>query len=113
MQQLTFNTLSIRFDDSSFTGKIFDYAAKQQNKPREDLVNQVKGMVPVLAMQLQDAELAQKAAGAVSAYLDAPKNIEVKAAPPAPVSFAILAATGSMNPMALVKQLNLSVTANQ
>ncbi len=113
MQQLTFNTLSIRFDDSSFTGKIFDYAAKQQNKPREDLMNQVKGMVPVLAMQLQDPDLAQKVAGAVSAYLDAPKNIEVKAAPPAPVSFTILAATGSMNPLALVKQLNVSVTANQ
>jgi hypothetical protein len=113
MQQLTFNTFSIRFDDSSFTGRILDYAAKQSNKPREDLVNQAKAMTPVLVMQLQDPDLAQKVAGAVSAYLDSPKNIEVKAAPPAPVSFAILAATGTMNPLALVKQLNVSVTANQ
>jgi hypothetical protein len=113
MQQLTFNSISMRFDDASLTGKILDYTAKQANQKRADIVNQAKGMVPVLAMQLQDPEFAQKVAVAVSAYLDDPKNIEIKAAPATPLSFAILAATGATAPLALIKQLNVSVNANQ
>jgi hypothetical protein len=113
MQQLTFNSVSLRFDDASLTGRLLDYAAKQANQKREDLVNQAKGVLPVLAMQLQDPEFAQKASAAASAYLDDPKNIEIKAAPATPLSFAILAATATTSPMALIKQLGLTVTANQ
>jgi hypothetical protein len=113
MQQLTFNSVSLRFDDASLTGRVLDFTAKQGNQKREDVINQAKGVVPVLAMQLQDPEFAQKVSAAVSAYLDSPKNIEIKAAPATPLSFAILAATATTSPVALIKQLGLSVTANQ
>jgi hypothetical protein len=113
MQQLSLNSISMRFDDGSFTNRIIDFAAKQQNKPREEIVTQAKGVAPLIAMQLQDPDLAQKVSTAVASYLDAPKNIEIKAAPSAPISIAVLAATGAASPQALIKQLGLVVTANQ
>jgi hypothetical protein len=113
IQQLTFNSVSLRFDDASLTGRVLDFTAKQGNQKREDVINQAKGVVPVLMMQLQDPEFAQKVSAAVSAYLDSPKNIEIKAAPATPLSFAVLAATATTSPLALIKQLGVSVTANQ
>lgn len=113
MGQLTFNSMSIRFDDASLTGKLIDYAAKQSNQPREAIVAQAKGMAPMAVMALQDATLMQKVSEAVNAYIDSPKNFEIKAAPAAPVSFAVLMASGMGAPAQLAQQLGLTVAANQ
>lgn len=113
VQQLTFNGMSIRFDDASLTNKIIDYVAKQSNQPREAIVAQGKGMAPMLAMALQDANIIKNVSDAVSAYLDSPKNLEIKAAPATPMSFAVLAASGMSAPAQLAKQIGLTVTANQ
>jgi hypothetical protein len=113
MQQLTFNSFSIRFDDASVANRIIDFAAKQAGQPRDAVLAQAKGMVPFMMMQLQDAEFATSVTTAVSAFLDNPKSIEIKAAPAQAVSFAVLAATGMSTPAALIKQLNVSVTANK
>lgn len=113
LQQLNFISMSIRFDDSSITGKALDYAAKQAGQDRAAIINQTKGVLPFALAQLKDPDFAQKVTEAASAYLDNPKSLEIKAAPPAPVPFAILAATGSTTPEALIKQLNVTVTANQ
>ena len=113
IQQLNFNSMSIRFDDASLTGRVLDYAAKQAGQDKAAITNQTKAMVPFMAAQLQDPEFAAKVTEAASAYLDAPKSLEIKAVPAAPVPFALLIATGSTTPMALIKQLNVTVTANQ
>jgi hypothetical protein len=113
LQQLTFNSMSIRFDDASISNKIMDYAAKQAGQPREAVMAQAKGMVPFMLMQLQDPEFATAASAALNAFLDNPKSLEIKAAPKEAVPFAILAATGMSSPAALVKQLGVSVIANQ
>jgi hypothetical protein len=113
MQQLSFNSMSIRFDDASITGKVLDYAAKQAGQDRAAIINQTKGIIPFALAQLQDPEFAQKVTEAASAYLDNPKSLEIKAAPAAAVPFAMLMATGSTAPQQLIKQLNVTVTANQ
>jgi hypothetical protein len=113
MQQLSFNSMSIRFDDASITGKVLDYAAKQAGQDRAAIINQTKGVIPFALAQLQDPDFAQKVTEAASAYLDNPKSLEIKAAPAAPVPFAMLMATGSTAPQQLIKQLNVTVTANQ
>jgi hypothetical protein len=112
-QQLTFNSMSIRFDDASVSGRVLDYASKQTGQPRDAIVAQAKAVVPIALMKLQDADFMQKASEAVAAFLENPKSLEVKAAPAAPVSFAVLAASGYANPAAVVKQLAVTVTANQ
>jgi hypothetical protein len=113
LQQLNFISMSIRFDDASITGKVLDYAAKQAGQDRAAIINQTKGVLPFALAQLQDPDFATKVTEAASAYLDNPKSLEIKAAPAAPVPFAMLMATGSTAPQALIKQLNVTVTANQ
>lgn len=113
LQQLNFIGMSVRFDDASITNKGLDYAAKQAGVDRAGIIAQTKGILPFGLAMLKDPDFSTKVTAAVSAYLDAPKNLEVKAAPAAPVPFALLIATGSTTPEALIKQLNVSVTANQ
>lgn len=113
LQQLNFISMSLRFDDASITGRLLDYAAKQQGQDRAAMVNQSKAIIPFVVSQLKDPDFAAKVTAASSTYLDEPKSLEIKAAPAAPVPFALLMATGSTTPEALIKQLNVTITANQ
>jgi hypothetical protein len=113
MQQLTFHAANIRFDDDSLTGKVLDYVAKQQNMKPEDIANQAKAIVPFLTAQLNNPELSAEITTAVSKYLDDPQSIEVVAAPPAPVPFALIAAGAMSTPLDLPKTLGVSVIANE
>lgn len=113
MQQLTLNSISLRFDDASLTGKLLDLASKQMGQPKEAIINQYKGMLPMMAAQLQDPEFVTMLSNAANAYLDNPKNIEIKTAPAAPVPFAQIMATGMAQPQALIKTLGVQVIANQ
>ena len=113
MQQMTLNSVSLRFDDASITGKLLDLASKQMGQPKEAIINQYKGMLPMMAAQLQDPEFVTMLSNAANAYLDNPKNIEIKVAPSAPVPFAQIMATGMAQPQALIKTLGVQVIANQ
>jgi len=113
MQQLTFNSASVRWDDDSLTKKVLDFVAKSNNQKPEDIVNQAKAVVPFLMAQLNNAELTQQVTEAVTKYLDEPKSIEISAEPDAAVPFAVIMA-GAMSgaPQDLAKTLAVSVDAN-
>lgn len=113
MQQLTLKGATIRFDDDSLTGKSLDLVAERSRAKRSDITNQAKAIVPFLAAQLNNPELAQQISAAVNTYLDDPKNIQVSAEPSAPVPFAQIAAGAMGNPLDLTKTLGVKVTANQ
>lgn len=114
MQQLTFNSASIRWDDNSLTKKVLDFIATSQNQKPEDIANQAKAIVPFLMAQLNNAELTQQVTEAVTKYLDEPKSIEISAEPDAGVPFAVIMA-GAMSgaPQDLAKTLAVSVNANE
>jgi hypothetical protein len=113
MQQLTFNSAAIRFDDAGITTKLLDMAATMSGQPRDAIIMQAKGMAPMVAMQLGDAAVTQQLSEAVNVYLDNPKSLEIKLAPSAPVPFSLITATGMSTPQALVQQLGMSISANQ
>jgi hypothetical protein len=113
MQQLTFNSASIRFDDDSLTNKILEYVGKQQGMSAKDIANQAKAIVPFGMAQLNNPELTAQVTAAVSAYLDDPKSIEIAAEPASPVPFALIMAGAMSNPADLTKTLGVSVTANE
>ncbi|OQM77530.1 hypothetical protein [Manganibacter manganicus] len=113
MQQLTFTSASIRFDDDSLTNKILDYVGKQQGMSGKDIANQAKAIVPFGLAQLNNPELTAQASKAVNAYLDDPRSIEITAKPATPVPFAMIAAGAMSDPKTLTKTLGVSVTANQ
>jgi hypothetical protein len=111
--QITLNGVSLRFDDESIAGKALDFIAKQSGQPKEALVAQAKGMAPLMLMQLQDPDFSVATTNAISAFLDNPKNLEIKIAPAAPVPVSQIIASGMAAPATLVKQLGLQVVANQ
>ncbi|ESZ76361.1 hypothetical protein [Mesorhizobium sp. L103C105A0] len=113
LQQLSFNSASIRFDDDSLTGKVLEYVGKQQGMSGKDIANQAKAIVPFGMAQLNNPELTAEVTAAVSKYLDDPKSLEISAEPPAAVPFALIMAGGMSNPADLTKTLGVHVKANE
>ncbi|MHB2265604.1 hypothetical protein [Aliihoeflea sp. PC F10.4] len=112
MQQINIHGLEVRFDDASLTNRILDFAAEDQGATRADVVNQTKAVVPLMLAQLNAPQLMQMASGAISTYLDDPQSLTIRAAPAAPVPFAMVLAAGAAAPDMLVQQLGLTITAN-
>ncbi|MCY0146455.1 hypothetical protein OEG84_01645 [Hoeflea sp. G2-23] len=112
LQQLTFKSASIRFDDASVTEKALAYAGKQQGISGEQMRQAVKGMMPLMLGQLGIPSLQQQISAAANIYLDNPGNLTVSAKPAAPVAVPAIMGAGMGDPRALVDLLNVQVTAN-
>jgi hypothetical protein len=112
MQQLTFHSATVRWDDDSLTDKAIAYVAGMQNMKPDDIKNQAKAIVPFLTGQLNNPELSSQITTAISKFLDGPQSLEVTAEPATPVPFAQIAAAGMSNPLELTKTLAVGVTAN-
>jgi hypothetical protein len=112
MQQLTFNSASVKFTDASLTNKVLDYVAKMQGQKPSDIANMAKAMVPFGMAQLNNPELTAEVTSAVAAFLDNPKSLTISAEPENPVPFAVLMAGGMGDPKTLPKTLGMSVSAN-
>ena len=80
LQQLTFNSASIRFDDATITKRVLDYIGWQQGVSGDQLAQSLKGMVPMMMAQLNVPELQNQVSTAVNSYLDAPKSLTISAA---------------------------------
>ncbi|MBO6902185.1 MAG: hypothetical protein JJ864_12655 [Rhizobiaceae bacterium] len=113
MQQLSFHSARIHFDDDTLTNKVLEFAAQQQGGRARDVANQAKAMVPFMMMQIGDQQLTAQATTAVSAFLDNPGNLVVSARPPAPVPFALLMAGAMGAPQTLPQTLGVTITANE
>lgn len=112
MQQLTFNSASIRFDDASITKKALDYAGAQQGVTGDQLTQSLKGLVPIMMAQINLPELQNQVSAAVSTYLDGPKNLTVSAAPEKPVPFPMIIGAAMGAPNTIPSVLGVKVTAN-
>ncbi len=113
LQQLSFNSASIRLDDDSLTNKVLAYVGKQQGMSAKDIANQAKAIVPFGMAQLNNPELTAQVSTAVGKYLDDPKSLQISAVPPAPVPFALIMAGAMANPADLTKTLGVTVKANE
>jgi len=113
MQQLSYNGAAIRFDDAGITAKVLDYAGKQQGVDGKQFAQSIKGMLPMMLGQMNMPDLQKQIVDAASAYLDAPKSIEVSAKPAQGLPFPQIMGAAMGNPADLAKTLNVKVTANQ
>lgn len=113
IQQLSVSNISIRFDDDSLTSKLLDYYAKQQGSDAPALINQIKGMTPLMLGMLGVPEFAAEASSAIGTYLDNPKSIEISAQPATAQSMAVLIATATTDPTKLLSLLAVKLKANQ
>ncbi len=112
LQQLTFNSAKIRFDDASITSRALDFAGKQQGVSGKQLADTLKAMTPIMMAQLNIPELQNAVSSAVNTYLDNPKSLTVSAAPgkPVPVPMIIGAAMGA--PQTIPQVIGLKVSSN-
>ena len=112
MQQLTFNSASIRFEDSSITRRVLNYVGEQQGVDGEQMAQAVKGMLPLMLAQLQNPEFQRQISEAVGAYLEDPRSLTIETNPEEPLPFMEIIAAGSAAPQTLPEVLDLEVRAN-
>lgn len=111
-QQLIYNGASIRFDDAGLTAKALDFAGKQQGVDGKQMAASIKAMLPMMLAQANMPDLQKQVEAAVGAYLDDPKSLTVSANPAQPLPAPQIMGAAMGDPTALVKTLNVQVTAN-
>jgi hypothetical protein len=112
LQQLTFNSAQIRFDDSSITSRALEFAGKQQGVSGKQLADTLKAMTPIMMAQLNIPELQNAVSAAVSGYLDNPKSLTVTAAPGKPVPLPMIVGAAMGAPQSIPQVIGLKVTSN-
>ena len=112
VQQLTFNSASISFEDASITKKLLDYAGSEQGVSGDQMAQSLKGLIPIMLAQLNMPELQNQIAEAANAYLDDPKSITISAEPKEPVPFPMIMGAAMGAPQTIPQVLGVTVTAN-
>tara|TARA_R110002020_G_scaffold189446_14_gene388591 strand:- start:513 stop:1763 length:1251 start_codon:yes stop_codon:yes gene_type:complete len=113
LQQLSFKSASVQFEDDSVTEKALAYAGKQQGVTGEQMRQSVKFMLPLMLGQLGIPALQQQISAAANVYLDNPETITITAKPANPVAVPVIMGAGMGDPKSLVDLLNVQVTANE
>lgn len=111
MQGVSIISASVRYDDASLAGKLLDFFAAQSGADRATFVEGLKAMLPAMLAESGIPALNDIVVPPVSAFLDDPKSLEVKVAPPSPTSLLVLMAAAA-NPAGLITALGLAVEAN-
>jgi hypothetical protein len=111
-QRITVNGFKVRFEDDSITKRVINqYATKTSMQP-EQLINSIKGMVPLMLAQYQLPSIQQSATEAVGKFLDDPKNITITAAPEQALPVQAIIGAGMLAPDSIIKMLGVTIDAN-
>jgi hypothetical protein len=104
--------LQVRFDNAGLVERVVKMQAESTGSTREEIVEQAKSAVGITFMLTGNADFADKVAGAVETFLDAPRSFTVSAAPAQPVSLGKIVDTGLDALGALPDLLGVEVKAN-
>lgn len=113
LQQLSFNSAAIQFEDDSLTGKALAYAGKQQGVTADQMRQSVTFMLPLMLGQLGIPALQQQISAAASVYLDNPGSFTITAQPASPVAVPVIMGAAMGDPKSLIDLLNVQVSANE
>jgi hypothetical protein len=104
--------VEFRFEDASITRKVLPMIAAMQGMDEATFIANAGAMAQLGLAELKNPEFTQKAVAAISAFLNDPRSITVKAMPPAPVPVMQLMMVDPANPGASIDQLGISIEAN-
>jgi hypothetical protein len=113
LQGLTVEELEISFENQSLVNRFLNAQAKEAGTTPEALVDQLTPAIPEMLKMLANPDFEAKVAAAATAFLKAPANLTITAAPAQPVPIAQLVGTVMMAPQSLPTVLNVTVEANQ
>lgn len=111
MQGVSIIGASVRYDDAGLAPKLLDFFAAQSGADRATFVEGLKSMLPMMLAESGIPALNDLVVPPVSTFLDDPKSLEVKVAPPSPTPLLVLMAAAA-NPEGLIAALGLAVEAN-
>ena len=112
MQQLSFESASVTFEDASLTKKLLAFAGAQQGVTGDQMAQSLKGLVPIMMAQLQMPDLQNQVSSAVNTYLDDPKSLTISAEPDNPVPFPMIMGAAMGAPTTIPQVLGVTVSAN-
>lgn len=112
LQGLSVESLSLRWEDASLTGRVLDQQAKQQGVDSKTYAKQLKLLMPAMLSMIGNKDFEKKVAGATGTFLDQPKSLTVSARPKAPVPFGQLMGAAMAMPQTLPAVLGVEVVAN-
>lgn len=112
LQQLTFTSATVRYEDASLASRALKVAGEQQGVSPDQMADGLKAMLPLMLGQLNVPALQQQIVKAVNGFLDDPKNFTVSAKPAEPVAVPMIMGAGMSGPQQVVELLNVQVTAN-
>lgn len=112
VQQLTFNSASITFEDASITKKLLDFAGSEQGVTGDQMAQSLKGLIPVMIAQLNMPDLQNQISAAANTFLDDPKSLTISAQPKEPVPFPMIMGAAMGAPQTIPQVLGVTVTAN-
>jgi hypothetical protein len=112
LQQMSFLSADIRFDDAGLTARALDYSGKKQGVSGKDMGQMIKAMTPLLLAQAKLGALQNTVSAAVNTYIDNPKSFTITAEPENPVPFPMIIGAAMGAPETLPKVLGVTVTSN-
>ncbi|MFD1743945.1 hypothetical protein ACFSE1_00560 [Rhizobium helianthi] len=113
LQQLSFNSAKISFDDDGITKRSLNYAGKTQGVSGEQMAMMLKGMAPLMMAQLNMPALQNSVSAAINTFLNNPRNFTIAAEPKAPVPLPMIIGAAQAAPNTLPDMLGVSVAANR
>lgn len=112
LMNASLDKLEIRFEDKSITNRILEARAASAGGTRDQVVDQINGILPALLGGLQNPGFESQVAAAMREFLATPDQITVTAEPGEPVEIARIAAAGRTSPQTLPDLLNVTVKAS-
>ena len=112
-QTLFLNSMSLRFDDATITGRVLDYLAKKQGVSKQALIDQYVAALPAAMNDGSEMppDLTHAMQAAVQKFLADPHSIEIKLAPKTPLG--VLGIVGAaMAPANLADTIGLQLVVN-
>lgn len=111
LQQLSFNSAQIRFDDAGITRNALDVMAKKEGKTGDEMAQMIKVIAPMMLAQFSIPDL-QKSSEALNAYLDDPGSLTISAKPQSPVLFSTIMDAAMRAPKTIPQIIGVNLTAN-
>jgi hypothetical protein len=112
MAPLTFNGLTLRFEDASLTKRLIGFAAKMQGMDENSVKANATAMATLGLSQLKSPELMQQVTAAIGSYMGDPKSLTITVKPQKPLGMMDFMALNPNDPAAAVNLLGVSVKAN-
>ncbi len=111
MMNVVLNSISFKYVDDSFAGRILDLQAKQSGMDRAQYTQQMSMALPFMLSAINNPDFQKMVADAAGKFLNDPGTIEINVRPEQPMSAAQIMGIAQSAPHTLPDELNVTIEA--